>query len=139
MHYYPPYWGTGIHVETPDNNMHHFVVTMKLTPLNRNYVGVHFGGSLYSMCDPFYMLIAMEKLGSDYIVWDKSATIHFKKPGRGTVSARFSIEDQKISEIKKEVADLGKCTPAFTVDVVSEQGEVVAQVEKTLWVSLKKK
>ena len=86
---YPPYLGAGIHIARISNDYRDLLVTMKLRFYNRNYVGTHFGGSLYAMIDPFYMLMLMQMLGPEYIVWDKSATIEFKKPGRGTVSAHF--------------------------------------------------
>jgi Domain of unknown function (DUF4442) len=76
-------------------------VEMKLRLWNSNYVGTHYGGSLYSMADPFYMLMLIENLGSDYIVWDKSATIRFKKPGKGKVSAAFRLFDEQLEQIRE--------------------------------------
>jgi acyl-coenzyme A thioesterase PaaI-like protein len=112
-------------------------VEMKLTALNRNIVGVHFGGSLYAMCDPWFMLILMRALGRDYIVWDKAASIRFVSPGRGTVKAHFHIPQQRVDEIRA-AADRGeKLEPTFSVDVLDEQGQVVAQVEKLLYVRRK--
>ena len=73
---------------------------MKLRWWNRNYVGTQFGGSLYSMCDPFFMLILVEALGPRYVVWDKAATIRFRRPGRGTVHATFHIPQERIDEIR---------------------------------------
>jgi acyl-coenzyme A thioesterase PaaI-like protein len=90
MSAYPPYLGAGVRVTSISPDVRTVEVEMPLTPLNRNYVGTHFGGSLYSMCDPFFMLILMENLGPDYVVWDKSATVHFLRPGRGKVRARAS-------------------------------------------------
>lgn len=91
---YPPYRGAGIEIDQIDLANYHVRVKMPLTRKNQNIVGVHFGGSLYSMVDPFYMLILMHHLGSTYIVWDKAATIHFLAPGRSTVYAdiRLSAE-----------------------------------------------
>lgn len=115
---------------------------MKLHWWNRNYVGTHFGGSLYTMCDPFYMLLLMEALGRDYIVWDKRASIRFLKPGRGTVRARFHIPEERVEEIRREADAVdrespAKVEPTFTVDVVDEDGEAVARVEKLLYVRKK--
>ena len=63
---YPPYLGAGVRVTRVSDDLRTFEVEMKLRFYNRNYVGTHFGGSLYSMCDPFYMLILLEALGRDY-------------------------------------------------------------------------
>lgn len=110
---------------------------MKLTWYNRNLVGVHFGGSLFSMCDPFYMLMLMQVLGRDYIVWDKAASIRFRKPGKGTVKAAFRITDEKVNEIRTHVAEHGKGDFIFHVDVTDSGGDVVAALEKTIYVRRK--
>lgn len=133
---YPPYLGAGVRVQaSPD--LHTFEVRMKLRVWNRNYVGTHFGGSLYTMCDPFFMLILMNALGRDYIVWDKEATIRFRRPGRGTVRATFHIPPERVAEIKAEADAQRKVEPVFKVDVLDAQGEVVAEVEKLLYVRRK--
>lgn len=134
---WPPYLGAGIRVR-PSADLRTFEVRMKLRWWNRNYVNTHFGGSLYSMCDPYFMLILIEALGRGYIVWDKAATIRFRRPGKGTVRATFHIPRERIDEIRA-AADRGeKIEPVFTVNVLDEQGEVVAEVEKLLYVRLAK-
>ena len=135
INFYPPFLGAGIHSHSIDE--HTIYVEMKLTAFNRNIVGVHFGGSLYAMCDPWFMLIMMRGLGSDYIVWDKAASIKFINPGRGTVKAVFQISQDKIEEIRAAADGGGKIEPVFSVDVTDEQGQVVAQVEKLLYVRRK--
>ena len=135
INFYPPLLGAGIRSRTIDELTIH--VEMKLTALNRNIVGVHFGGSLYAMCDPWFMLIMMRALGPDYIVWDKAASIKFVSPGRGTVNAIFQIPQERVNEIRA-VADRGeKIEPTFSVDVLGEQGQVIAHVEKLLYVRKK--
>lgn len=110
---------------------------MKLTAFNRNLVGVHFGGSLYAMCDPWLMLILMRLLGREYIVWDKAANIQFKKPGRGRVKARFHIPPERVEEIRRDADSQIKIEPVFAVDVLDDEGDVVARVEKLLYVRRK--
>ena len=97
INWYPPLLGAGIHVLHRESDAYTIKVKMPLTKLNFNAVGTHFGGSLYAMCDPFFMLILMQHLGHDYIVWDKAASIQFLKPGRGIVTATFHISPQHIS------------------------------------------
>jgi acyl-coenzyme A thioesterase PaaI-like protein len=136
MNLYPPYLGAGIRVRSsPD--LRTFDVRMRLSPLNRNYVGTHFGGSLYSMCDPFFMLILFEALGPGYVVWDKAATIRFRRPGRGTVHARFHLPEERIAEVRAAANRDGKTEPVFSTEVVDEAGEVVAEIEKRLYVRKK--
>jgi len=136
INFYPPLLGAGIRSHTIDKYTIH--VEMKLTALNRNIVGTHFGGSLYAMCDPWFMLILMRALGTDYIVWDKAASIQFLQPGHGTMTATFHITQERIAEIRQE-ADLGqKIEPTFAVDVLDTQGQAIAHVEKLLYVRKKK-
>lgn len=106
---------------------------------NRNYVGTQYGGSLYSMTDPFYMLMLIENLGSAYVVWDKSATIRFRKPGRGKVRAEFRLGEDVIAEIRAAAEREGKIERQFAVEVKNENGEVVAEVTKVLHVRKKEK
>lgn len=132
---WPPYLGAGIRVR-PSEDLRTYEVRMKLHWWNRNYVNTHFGGSLYSMCDPYFMLILIEALGHGYIVWDKAATIRFRRPGKGTVRATFHIPQERIDEIRA-AADRGeKVEPVFQVNILDEQGEVVAEVEKLLYIRL---
>jgi hypothetical protein len=112
-------------------------VHMPLRFWNRNYVGTHFGGSLYSMCDPFFMLILINNLGKDYVVWDKSATIRFKKPGTGTMKAVFHIPQERIEEIRAQADAQGKVEPEFQVRVTDQDGNVVAEIDKQLYVRKK--
>ena len=112
-------------------------VEMKLRRWNANYVGTHYGGSLYSMTDPFFMLMLIENLGRDYIVWDKSASIRFKRPGKGTVFASFRLSDHQIEEIKEALTSQEKVDRMFTVDVKDESGTIIAEVEKQVHVRRK--
>ena len=137
LNLYPPYLGAGVRVRvTPDFRT--FDVRMRLRWWNRNYVGTQFGGSLYTMCDPFYMLILLDALGRGYVVCDKAATIRFRRPGTGTVRATFHIPEERIREIRA-AADRGeKVEPVFTVEIRDDQGEVIAEVEKLLYIRLAK-
>jgi acyl-coenzyme A thioesterase PaaI-like protein len=129
LSFYPPYVGAGIRVRRLPEG---FESRMTLRAYNRNYFGTHFGGSLYSMCDPFFVLALVERLGPGYTVWDKAAEIRFLRPGRGTVRARFEIPPARVEEIRAEVARAGRAEPRFQVDVLSRDGEVVARVDKLL-------
>lgn len=105
---------------------------------NRNLFGTHFGGSLYSMCDPWFVFILLAGLGKGYIVWDKAATIKFRKPGKGTVTAEFSLTPNQIAEVKAQ-ADAGQKDFTFHTTVVNADGETVAEVEKLVYVRPKGK
>jgi acyl-coenzyme A thioesterase PaaI-like protein len=137
MNLWPPFLGAGIRVKRLTGNWREIDVEMKLRPWNANYVGTHYGGSLYSMADPFFMVMLIENLGKDYVVWDKSASIRFRRPGRGTVSASFRLTAEQIEEIKKALETQEKIERVFAVEVKDESGSVVAEVEKLLHVRRK--
>jgi acyl-coenzyme A thioesterase PaaI-like protein len=133
---WPPFLGAGIRVKWSAD--HKTVdVEMKLRFWNRNYVGTHYGGSLYSMTDPFYMLMLMDNLGPGYIVWDKAASIRFRKPGKGRVKAEFRLLEEQLDDIRTKLLTQEKYEPTFAVQVKDETGEVVAEVQKVLHIRRK--
>lgn len=138
INWYPPYIGAGIRISEVSPAMDKIVVTMRLTFWNKNVFGTHFGGSLYAMCDPFFVLIALQQLGKkNYIIWDKAASIQFKKPGKGRVKATFYISPETIAQIKSEIDQVGKKDYLFTTEVTNEAGETVAIVEKLIYIRKK--
>ena len=133
---WPPFFGAGIRVKwSPDYKA--VDVEMHLRFWNRNYVGTHYGGSLYSMTDPFYMLMLMENLGRDYIVWDKAASIRFRKPGKGKVRAEFRLSDEQLDDIRTQLQTQEKYEPTFAVQVKDAGGDVVAEVQKVIHIRRK--
>jgi hypothetical protein len=137
LNIYPPYWGTGIVVKKISPDYKETTVQMKMKWYNRNYVGTHFGGSLYAMTDPFFMLMLIQILGKEYIVWDKGANIDFVKPGQGTLTAKFTIGDEHINDILNNTLSGNKYFPQFSVDITNEFNETVARVNKLLYVRKK--
>jgi hypothetical protein len=134
---WPPFLGAGIRVTHIAPDMKAVDVEMKLRWWNANYVGTHFGGSLFAMTDAFYMLMLMANLGREYIVWDKAATIRYRKPGKGTVRAEFRLADSQIADIREKLKALPKYEPVFSVEVRDGTGVVIAEVEKVLHVRTK--
>ena len=137
LNFWPPFLGAGIRVKRLQPDWKEIDVEMKLHRWNTNYVGTHYGGSLYSMTDPFLMLMLIENLGKDYIVWDKSASIRFRKPGRGTVSANFRLSEAHIQEIRDALTTEEKIERTFLVEVKDESGTIIAEVQKLLHVRKK--
>ncbi|MGB9149672.1 MAG: DUF4442 domain-containing protein [Burkholderiales bacterium] len=134
MNCWPPFVGAGIHVMHWTDDFRNVRVRMKMYWYNKNYMGTHFGGTLFSMTDPFFMIMTAENLGKGYVVWDKSATIHFRKPGRGTVYAEFQLKQNFLDEVLAQTANGDKFEPVLSVDVTDESGEVVATIEKQLYI-----
>jgi acyl-coenzyme A thioesterase PaaI-like protein len=133
VNWWPPLLGAGIRVVRMDPELREVDVEMRMRRWNRNYVGAHFGGSLFAMTDPFYMMMVMENLGPGFVVWDKAASIRFRMPGRGHVRAEFRLQAERVEEIRSAVLRDGRADVRFTVQVKGEDGEVVAKVERVLY------
>ena len=138
MGWWPPFLGAGIRVRKFSEDFRDAVVELRFGRLNLNYVGTHFGGSLYSMTDPFFAIMLMHNLGARYLVWDKSGSIEYVAPGRGAVQARFVLTEERIGEIRAQAQGGEKVLPEFQVEVRHvDDDSLVALVRKTLYVRLK--
>lgn len=135
---YAPYIGAGIKIDHISLDQGLCVVSMGLTTLNKNIVGTQFGGSLYSMVDPFYMLMLMHQLGSNYVVWDKSSHIDFVAPGNSRVTARMKIPSTEVITIQELAKDGEAVFREYKVDIVDDQQKLIATVTKTLYIRLRK-
>ncbi len=134
---YGPYAGAGVLMTHIAEDASEIRVEMQLTQANRNLVGTHFGGSLYAMVDPHLMILLMQRLGADYVVWDKEATIDFRRPGVDTVHATIRVTGNEVEQIRAATGGGEKHLPQWTLEVLDEQDEVVATVLKTLYVRRK--
>jgi len=137
LRFWPPYLGAGIHVTRVTEDFRTVDVELRMKFYNKNYVGTHYGGSLYSMCDPFFMVMLIENLGPGYVVWDKAATIRFRRPGKGTVKTTFHLPQERIDEIRAQADAQGKIEPTFQLTVTDAEGKIVAEVDKLLYVRKK--
>ena len=137
MNLWPPFLFAGIHVRHISPDWRRVHVELRMRPWNRNYVGTHFGGSLFAMTDPFRMIPGLRCLGRDDVVWDQAGSIEFVKPGRGTVHARFELDDAVLDEIRSATASGEKVLRWFDADIVDAQGDVVARSRKLLYVRRK--
>lgn len=137
IRYYGPFLGAGVKLDDMTKDYRHAKVSMPLTFYNKNYMGTQFGGSLYAMTDPWYMLMLIKNLGKNYIVWDKGATIQFKKPGRGKVFAEFVLTQEVIDEIKAYVEVNTKMDYTFKVEVKDASGTLICLVDKVLYIRKK--
>ena len=137
MNLWPPFLGAGIRVRFISRDWRKIVTQLRLYGLNRNYMGTHFGGSLFSMTDPFYMLMLIRTLGKDYNVWDKTGSIEFIKPVKGTVTATFILNEDRLRHIRQKAANGDKHFEIFSIDIVDKSKEVIAKVTKTIYIRKK--
>lgn len=135
---FPAYRGTGGRVTYIAGDWREIRIRLPLNWRTRNYVGTTFGGSLYGAVDPFYMIMLIKILGPNYVVWDKAASIRFRKPGRATLYARFALEESEINGIKTALESAASVDRTYTVELVDSAGVVHAVVEKTVYIARKK-
>jgi acyl-coenzyme A thioesterase PaaI-like protein len=131
---FPAWRGTGARVTYIASDWREVRVRLPLSRRTRNYVGTIFGGSLYGAADPIYMIMLIRCLGPGYTVWDKAATIRFKKPGRSTLFARFVLEEGELEAIRRILQTAPSTDRVYTVNLADEHGVIHAMVEKTIFV-----
>jgi acyl-coenzyme A thioesterase PaaI-like protein len=132
IHFFPAYRGTGGRVEHISADWMHWRIRLPLNIRTRNYVGTIFGGSLYAAVDPILMLAFIQILGKEYVVWDKAATIRFRRPGRSTLFADIRITPEEVEEVKRLCAANAKVERTYTIELKDEAGIVHCSVEKLL-------
>lgn len=138
INWWPPFRGAGIRLLQLSPDYSHALVELHASRWKRNYVGTHFGGSLYAMTDPFYMLMLLHQLGHDYWVWDLSAKIEYLTAAKGPVRAHFRLLPDQVDALREKTAGGDKVCPEFMVEILDDSGTCVARVHRTLYVRLKK-
>lgn len=138
FNFFPAYRGSGARVTYIAADFRELKVRLPLNWRSRNAVGTIFGGSMYAAVDPMYMILLMHCLGRDYIVWDKAASIRFRKPGRTTLFASFRIDDAELDAIRSATSTGESVDRTYTVELVDAEGVVHASVEKVIYVKRKR-
>lgn len=135
LNLFPPYWGTGARAIFLSDDSKEVQIKLPLFWRTRNYVGTIFGGSIYASADPIFMIQLIELLGKSYVVWDKSATIRFLRPGNKTLYARFLINDELLQQIKMDVAEKNEIDITLEVDFIDLNNTIYAKVSKVLYIA----
>lgn len=134
---FPAYRGTGARVTYISADYREIRVKLPLTFRSRNAVGTIYGGSMYGAVDPMYMIMLMQLLGREFVVWDKAATIRFRKPGRTTLFATFQLDDDELNAIRDATASGTPIDRTYNVDLVDAEGVVHASVQKVIYIKRK--
>ncbi len=132
-----PFFGAGISVSQISEDLKFIQTRLKLRWWNRNYVGTQFGGSMFAMTDPIYMVMLLHNLGPGFIVWDKAASIRYLKPGKTDLTADFQLIEATLEHIRQSLSQQTKMDWVTTVQIKDQTGEIVAEVEKTLYIRKK--
>ncbi|HUH30909.1 MAG TPA: DUF4442 domain-containing protein [Rhodanobacter sp.] len=139
MNLWPPFLCNAICVQSVSADWTEVQVVLRLRPWNRNYVRSQFGGNLFAMTDPFWMLLVMHRLGNAYYVWDKAGAIDFVAPGYEDVYAHFKLEPAVVEELCTAAAGGDKVLRWFETNVTTASGKLIAVVRKQIYVRLKPK
>ena len=134
---FPAYRGTGGRVEYISDDFREIRIKLPLSWRTRNYVGTIFGGSLYGAVDPILMIMLIKNLGKEFIVWDKSASIRFKRPGTETLYAEFRIGDAELDEIRSLLRDRKSVDRIYEVELKDADGKVWCAIQKTIYIARK--
>ncbi len=131
---WPTFRFAGVRVRALAEDFTAATVELRVGLLNRNYVGTAFGGTLYSMTDPFFMLMMMRQLGPGYVVWDRAGAVRYLAPGKGVITAKFSLPAVEVARVRSVLDGAGKLDQSYTVDLRDAGNQLIAQVEKTLYI-----
>ena len=134
---HPAYRGTGGRVTYISSDFREITVRVPLSRRTRNYVGTIFGGSMFGAVDPMYMIMLMKNLGAGYVVWDKSASIRFRRPGRSALTAKFTLDQSELDEIRSALVESSATERVYAIDLVDVEGNVCASVEHRIHIRRK--
>lgn len=134
---HPAYRGTGGRVTYIASDFREITVRVPLNRRTRNYVGTIFGGSMFGAVDPMYMIMLIRNLGEGYVVWDKSASIRFRKPGRSALTAKFLLSAEELEQIRSELATSAATERVYAIDLIDDEGAICASVEKRIHIRRK--
>jgi acyl-coenzyme A thioesterase PaaI-like protein len=134
FNFFPAFRGTGGRITYIADDWSEVRVKLPLNWRTRNYVGTLYGGSIYGAVDPHYMIMLIKRLGPEYVVWDKAATVRFRRPGRSMLFARFLVPDEEVVAIREILRDAPKLDRIYQIDLSDAAGEVCATVEKTVFI-----
>ena len=137
LNLWPPFLAASVHVDRISPDFREFDVSLRMRPWSRNYVGTQFGGSMFAMTDPFWMMMLQRTLGPEFAVWDTRGEIDHLRPGREDVTARFHLDEATLDEVRAATAGNAKHLRWFEVDLVQDDGTVVARVRKQVYVRRK--
>jgi acyl-coenzyme A thioesterase PaaI-like protein len=132
LNLFPAFWCSGAKLIYLSDDFHEMHLKLPLNLRSRNYIGTIFGGSMFSATDPTYFLLLFFHLRKNYIIWDKASSIRFKKPARGALYAKAVVTDEEIEAIRAELKNVDKLDRVYTIDLVDDEGNVCAMIEKTI-------
>ena len=137
INFWPCIWCSGGWITFVSGDFQELHVRLKLGIRTRNRVGTIYGGSIYSSVDPYFMLMLMQILGKDYVVWDKGASVKFIRPITDPVKCRFLISNELVETVKAQIAANGQYVFELPLQYEDDNGKVYATFIKTVYTASK--
>jgi acyl-coenzyme A thioesterase PaaI-like protein len=137
LNFFPPFWCSGGRITYISADFREVHLSLPLSLRTRNLVGTTYGGSMFAATDAVYFVMLMRLLGPDYVVWDKSGSIRFLKPGRGTLYARYVVPAAETDAIRQALKTQRSVDRIYAIELKSSDGTVHAVAERTLYVRAK--
>ncbi len=134
---HPAFRGTGGRVVHVARNLRHIRIRLPLSWKTRNIVGSLYGGALFAITDGAHPMMLMAALGEGYIVWDKAASIRYRKPGLSTLYADFVLSDTELDSIRVALKTQPELERTYTVELKDKRGTVHTVVERTVYIAEK--
>ena len=134
---HPAFRGTGGRVEHVSPSLDHIRVRLPHSWRTKNIVGSIYGGSLFSITDGAHPMMLMSALGRDVIVWDKAASIRYRKPGYATLYADFRIDNTEVAAIRAALQQQPELDRTYQIEIKDGDGVVHAVVERTVYIANK--
>ena len=111
-------------------------VKLAISWRNKNYANTIFGGSMFATVDPMPMVQLVNVLGPDFVVWDKSAQINFKRPAKEDLYATFEFTETEIAEIKNRVAREGEIEiNKLTLLTNKDASQTYCEIDKRIYIA----
>lgn len=129
FNFFPTYRSTGAWITYIADDYREIRIKLPLGWRTRNYVGTMFGGSMYAAGDGVFMVMLIKTLGPGFIIWDKTATVRFRKPARTTLYGRFLLSPEEIEDIRTSTAGGDAVERIHRVELTDRAGTVHAEIE----------
>ncbi len=135
FNFHPAFRGTGGRVTHVAADLRHIRIRLPLNWRTRNIVGSLYGGSLFAITDGAHPMMLMAALGDAYVVWDKAASIRYRRPGLSTLYADFVLTDEEMADVRSELAKRPELERTYQIELKDVQGVVHAVVERTVYIA----
>ena len=134
----PMYRRSTARIQTVSKDMLRVNIKLPLSYKNKNFVNSIFGGSMFSATDPIAMIQLMSILGDNYIVWDKSAEIFFKRPAKEDLYADFVFTEQEVEHIKQRITETNEIDITKVIELTNKAQTITyCEVRKVIYVAAK--